>query len=116
MEYIRSFCHWVVAEGGAAWLVAVWFVVMAGQVTALSLHEKGRITDLALGRTLLAMRCFAASVFSFGSLILFAHAYFDGHTGYSLAGLVVGFLSVILWDGALRLGTAIPDRDCGPGG
>ncbi len=116
MEIIRSFCRWVVAEGGAGWIVAVWFVVMAGQIAALRLHEKGRIADLTLGRILLAVRCLAASVFSVGAATLFLYGYLFDRQPYFIGAGVVGILSVLLWYSALRLGVAVPGKGCGPGG
>jgi hypothetical protein len=89
---------------------------MAGQIVALRLHEKDRITDLTLGRVLLAIRCFAASVFSFGAVILAAYAHLFGQQPYLIGAGIVGILSVLLWYSALSLGTAIPNKDCGPGG
>lgn len=116
METIRSFCEWVVTGYGATALVAVWFIVMGGQIIAMRQREKGRITDMTLGRILLGVRCFAASVFSFGALILLGYGYLCDRQPYLIGAGIVGILSVLLWWSALRLGTAVPDRDCGPDG
>ena len=116
METIRSFCHYVVAGGGAYWIVGVWFLVMAAQILALRLHEKQRIADKTLGLALLGVRCFSASVFSFGALILAGYGYLCDQQPYLIGAGIVGILSVLLWYSALSFGTAIPNKDCGPGG
>jgi hypothetical protein len=116
LELIRTFCDWFINSNGIIAFVVVWFILAVGQAYTLSRHEKGRMNDKVLGRTLLGFRIFGSAVWSFAAIAAAAYAYlFEAPDHYILAGFV-GIISVLLWWKALSLGTAIPDRDCGPGG
>jgi len=116
MEFVRTLCEWGAVKPGLFICAGVWVVVLIVQSAALHVRHKGWIGDKALGRALLACRCFSSLTFSFFALAFAGYGYFLGEHHYYIGAGIIGFISVILWWNALKLGIAVPHPKQSRGG